>query len=386
MKKKKSNKKLWKGVPDELRFMCLADIHSVGQHYCIEPILKYVIDHMHDCNSTISGTTPFDVIRWVDIVFESCMFPLEFHEASWRSFISELSQILNRSEELLRRVGPSDYNTGFRTVDDGSRPAKIIELAQKLDVYFCVLYMYTEDWSSLQKRLEMLRADTQRNVQHLLSSIDAMRFAMQDDWAEYHYPGVDSWEPLNWLMREYIPGGKARKLLAQVFERYVLFLNEQSRSINSTEASILLRRKSEERFRELCNMVLEEIEACQEDTSIDKDDLLLGMEKILYEDMYQRSLDRFPEEEICETSTATEQMSYHGKYGAFTKKLQTLMKDYPTLPVVVLQNGKGKNGAACSIAYVHDTTTGEFREKIIAVYALPNRASETIEDNNDLPF
>ena len=115
MKKKKSNKKLWKGVPDELRFMCLADIHSVGQHYCTESILKYVIDHMHDCDSTISGTTPFDVIRWVDIVFESCMFPLEFHEASWRSFISELSQILNRSEELLRRVGPSDYNTGFRT-------------------------------------------------------------------------------------------------------------------------------------------------------------------------------------------------------------------------------------------------------------------------------
>ena len=238
MKKRTSGKEYWQGVPDELRFMCLAEMHGFGQHYCIRPILQFVIDHMYDCDSSISGRTPLDIIRWADIVFESCMFPLEFHEASWRSFGEEILQILNRSEELLRQVGPSDNHTGRKTADDGGQPTKIMRLEQKLDVYFSVLYMYTEDWSRLQQRLEMLRAEIQRNVQHLLSSLDAMRFAMQDDWAEYHYPGVDNWEPLNWLTREYIPGGKARKLLAQVFERYVLFLNEQSRNMNSTIAPV----------------------------------------------------------------------------------------------------------------------------------------------------
>ena len=99
MKKKKGDKKYWKGVPDELRFMCLAEIHSVGGHYCIQPILKYIADHMHDCDSDGSGTTPFDVVRWIDIVFETCMFPLEYREPNWRSFEKEISQILNRSEE-----------------------------------------------------------------------------------------------------------------------------------------------------------------------------------------------------------------------------------------------------------------------------------------------
>ena len=53
-----------------------------------------------------------------------------------------------------------------------------------------------------------------------------------------------------------------------------------------------------------------------------------------------------------------------------TKKLKKLMKKYPTLPVaVLLSNCKYEDALDCEVGYVYDSSSGEFKEKVIAVFS-----------------
>lgn len=224
-KKAKHNWNYWKNFPEELRLMCLAEVHGTG-HYCTVPILKYLIDHMYDCDTFIMNTMPYDVIRWIDTAAEMCLFPLEQHEDDWIANAADIRKVLERSEELVIKVAPADYREGHRIPQDSRHGFSIIDYAQKLDVYFSVLHMYTEEWVELKSRLELLLQDTEQNVCHMLSCEDADKYAVEDAWAEFHYPGTDAWEPLNWLCREFIPGGRARKIFTQVYEKYAIFLHK----------------------------------------------------------------------------------------------------------------------------------------------------------------
>ena len=80
--------------------------------------------------------------------------------------------------------------------------------------------------------------------------------------------------------------------------------------------------------------------------------------------------------------------TYHHKWEGFTKKLRQIMKENPSLPVVVpFQLGINDGNLDCSVAYVHDHKTGEFREKIIAIHEAKGGISKNIGDNYfDLPF
>lgn len=61
---------------------------------------------------------------------------------------------------------------------------------------------------------------------------------------------------------------------------------------------------------------------------------------------------------------------FHGKSLQFTKKLKKLMKKYPTLPVaVLLSNCKYEDALDCEVGYVYDSSSGEFKEKVIAVFS-----------------
>lgn len=86
-----------------------------------------------------------------------------------------------------------------------------------------------------------------------------------------------------------------------------------------------------------------------------------------------------------------ENKHYHQLFGGFTNDLRSLMLSYPTMPVVIF-SGSESGGSEQYVAdvtgtevvegYVHDPESGEFTEKIIAVYV--NRP-EKIDNDRFIP-
>ena len=73
---------------------------------------------------------------------------------------------------------------------------------------------------------------------------------------------------------------------------------------------------------------------------------------------------------------------YHNKWNSFTKKLSELTEHNPSLPVVVSsQSFDSDSNIDCTIAYVHEKSTGEAKEKIILIYN-----ADEICDDVDIPF
>ena len=290
MKKNSYKTNQWKNFPEELKLMCLAEVRGTG-HYCTAPVLKCLIDHMNECDSYIFGITPYDVIRWIDTAVEMCLFPLEWHEKDWIANTEDIQKVLDRSEELLLKVAPADYKEGHRTLYDSRHEVSVIEYIQRLDVYFCVLYMFTGEWQKLKDRLDQqLLPETERNVRYMLCSENAEEYAEMDDWTEFHYPGTDGWEPINWLCREFIPHGNARKIFAQSYEKYVMFLNGLDKDERHDNALSHLIANAEKRLRDTCTMILDEIEDCLEDT--EGSEQSLTADRALYESMIQKSEER----------------------------------------------------------------------------------------------
>ena len=77
---------------------------------------------------------------------------------------------------------------------------------------------------------------------------------------------------------------------------------------------------------------------------------------------------------------------YHEKWDFFTMKLRRLIKENPSLPVVVSSQSFNPDGNIdCDIAYVHEKSTGEAKEKIILIYNLNDNYLDEILDD-DIPF
>lgn len=392
MKKKNHRGKYWKGIPEELKLMCLAEVRGTG-HYCTRPVLKYLLDHMNECDTYVFGTMPYEVIRWIDTAVEMCLFPLEQHEKDWTESLEDIRQVLYRSEELLKRVAPADYREGYRTSYDNRYECNVIEYAQKLDVYFCVLYMFSEEWDKLQERLKLLLTDTEQNVRHMLSDKDAEKYAAWDDWAEYHYAGTDVWEPINWLCREFLPGGNARKLFARTYQEYATYLADLEKSYGHSAALMHLRTNAERRLKHICDLILDEI--CDEKEDAVEDDKQLLADEAEFEEMLQLSDDRccdignaVDNDQDCGKQGVRTNQYYHKKWRVFTEKLHSLMNEYPTLPVVFPCSYEADTYSLdCSIGYVHDHETGEFKEKIIAVHSDRTFSAMDLKDVNiELPF
>lgn len=364
-------KRYWNGVSDELRKMCLSQMHGNTSRFNTYSIVKYLIKHMYDCDYIILGCSIDDVIHNIDVAIESCLFPIELHEKDWMELTEDIEMILCRSEELLQRIAPKDYNKGFLTPEDSVSVTYYVEFSQKLNVYYSVLYMFKEEWQLFRKRLNMLLINTEQNVSQLLSLEEAEKYASEDDWAEYHYLGIDKWQPLKWLGREYLHSGIARRNYAQIFECYVIYLFNIKRSMLVNKAWLHLYAKAEIQLREICESILEEIDDYLNDS--DNSSQSFSAEAEQYERMMRDSEER--EYIIAEESYSQAALKkpaknriYHSKYRDFTKKLRDLMDDNPGLPVVpYLQKNIQNNDYDCAIAYIHDPALGDFMEKIIAI-------------------
>ncbi len=287
---KKKNNPFWKGVPDQLRYMCLADLSGTYDCYCTEAILKYLLDHMNDHDSFIHNVTPYDVIRWIDKAFETSLFPLEQHEDAWLDHIDEITQILNRSEELIQIYAPSDYRDGYITTDDDEARIDIIGWAQKLDIYFSVLYMYTENWEKLRERLGRLLEDTKANIFNTLIFFHDNVYATANDDTEHHYWGMDRIEPIYWLSKESLPQGKATEIYAETLEKYALYLYELKSSMPSVCSK--LHKRAEERLRVMCDSILDTIYDSQES---EDDGFIAADDSKKYDEMYFMSEERCSE-------------------------------------------------------------------------------------------
>ncbi len=286
---KKERNNYWKGIPEELKYMCLAEVHGTG-NYCTRPVIKYLLDHMYDCDTYVFEATPYEIIRCIDIGIETCLFPLEQHDKDWTESLGSIEKILYRSEELIEKIAPADYRGGYRTTYDSRYEYNIIEYAQKLDLYFCVLHMFSKEWNKLQDRLKWLLAYTKQNVGNMINSENAEKYASWDDWAEFHFPGTDVWEPINWLYREAIPNGNARKLFARTYQKYAIYLAELENSRERSAALTHLRTNAEKRLKHICEVILDEI--AEEKETLKGDDEQLLADEVEFEKMLRLSEDR----------------------------------------------------------------------------------------------
>ncbi len=364
----------WDGVPLELRYMCLSIMNSRDLHYCTTPMLKY-LDYITDLNpANVIEMLPYEIIHSVDAAFESCLFPLEFHEEEWVEHREDIERILNRTEKMLQRMFPMDIKGRFLRPDSSKDETIKIELVQRINIYFSVLYMYSEKWENLQDRLNRLLENTELNMKHLLQLEEAEKYTTEDDWAEFHYSGVDRWEPLNWLSREFLPGGIARRMYAQTYEKYAVFLYDMKKEQMSNKAWPHVCFRTENRLRTICEAILEEIEDYLEESKQNVHYFLI--EKEQYEKMIRSSEEReygVLEETSCRNiwegeSLEAEGFEYRRKWRDFTEKLRNLLMNNPSLPVVLTFHNKfNVENVDCEVGYVHDYETGEFKEKIISI-------------------
>lgn len=294
MKKNNRIDVYWKGVPQGLRYMCLATQFNGGDPYCTQAVIHYLIDHMEDCDRFLNGTTPYDIILQIDRALETCLFPICIHESDWVEYTDDIEKILCLSEDLVRKIGPRDYKEGYLIPHSRNKTMKIIELSQKLDVYFSVLYMFKRDYEKLKEKLDLVLGDTERNIVSMLSYEDAEDYAYEDDWMNDHYPGYDVWEPINWLIHESISDDNARMMLARAYEGYAVFLDGEKVKPLDKCARLHIRKKVEKRLQDLCDLIVDGIE----DTFQTKTALPEGVfrrlteEKTEFDGMIERSFQR----------------------------------------------------------------------------------------------
>ena len=248
----------WENIPEEFQYMCLTQSRR-DRPYCTEPIIQWVLDHMGDCDRYVTGFTPYDVIRWIDIAIDRCLFPVNECEETWLKYRKEIAVILNRAEELLLRVAPADFKTSIVSPKDDHEDLgkfSIIAFAQRLNVYFSLLFMYTEEWGKLSKQLNEVLDDTERNLSHLLTQDDADTSASLIAIVELPFTGTNAWEPIGGLIKDHIPSGRASELFARTYEQYVLFLNNLDRTSLNQEACDILCANAEKRLDKFRSSIL----------------------------------------------------------------------------------------------------------------------------------
>ncbi len=240
----------WKGFPNVLKEMCIA-VFIDNDDFLILPSLQYLLVHMYDYDTFHSDKTPYDAIRWIDEVFEHCLFSLETHEDAWSDYSNEISQILKNAEMLMDKIAPSDYKKGYRTAYEDPNKFNIIEYKQKLDVYLCVLDMYTEDWDQFSEHLNCVLDDSKRNIKYLLRDDRELKYITEGDYPYLWFPGSNPWEPIDWLMHEYISSDKAKLIYADVYEQYVRYLVKLNDSLDSVSSRHVLNR-AKKRLIDFC--------------------------------------------------------------------------------------------------------------------------------------
>ncbi|MBP3817286.1 MAG: hypothetical protein J6H31_03205 [Butyrivibrio sp.] len=274
-------------IPHELYDLLRANVHGSGHNNTVS-ILKYLMNHMSECDSYIFDTIQYDVIHWIDEAMMKCLFPLELKAEEWIAESNYIHKILKRSEELLEKVAPKDFKEGYITHIKQHYTKNIIEYAQRLNVYFCALYMFTGDYDNLQKWLDQLLVYTENNISHLISDETESRLIHGEDWSKIQFEGTYKWEPLNIFCCHPLPDNKSRELVSYVYENYVLFLYKLSKGRgNYSQICKCLYEKAEKCLYDLCYQILEEINRCIQENGEYTDEMLIN-EKEEFETMLCR--------------------------------------------------------------------------------------------------
>jgi len=116
-------------------------------------------------------------------------------------------------------------------------------------------------------------------------------------------------------------------------------------------------------------------------------------------EIYQDLLDTVVHEHIPEISHVEVGFPgyYHKRWRGFTDRLKKILMDYPEMPVVVFKENDENDGNSyysninsteCTISYVHDPDTGEFVEKVIAIYVNKPKITEGefMIPEDEIPF
>lgn len=263
MKTNEHKNNYWDDIPYALRYLCLAQYYN-SDPCCTRAVLNYLNDHM-DRGSSYSAT-PYESLVYIVKAVESCLFPLDCHDTEWLSFIDDIAKVFYGAESMLAQIAPSNIKQSSITPEHYSE-MNLIEIFQKLeDVYFSVLYMYTKDFDKLKERLNALLNDSEQNVKSLLGSSDAKQYIEYDDIEDCHYPGKDVWQPINWVAKEFIPGYQAKVLFVQYYEKYVLFLKNQSERMSNNDAASHMYCTADKLLMNMYGSVMDDIKDTSEDS------------------------------------------------------------------------------------------------------------------------
>jgi len=379
------NKNFWQGVPEELTLTCMCS-KRVNSHDQVGYVLEYLKKHMNK-GSFFNGVEPYEAVHFTARAIEYTLFPLEFHfYEDWNEYAEDISQILDRHKELTQ-LAESDNCQEWIHTD---------ELRQKWNIFKSVLLMVYEEWGALEKQLERVLQDTRDNVEDLLNSEEAERYAIEDDGnEEYHYPMLwkDTILPINWLAKERLPV-KAKRIFARIYEKYCLFLVELGNNTLCSEVVRILRKNAEKHLQKLCLAVLDEAEINPEtprEEVLDLSKVKECFEKMLSSNR-ERSIALARETEgsqpDSEGNKVADENTYLQKWGRFTNHLYELMTENRGLPVVVPYQMFNDDGSLeCSTVNIRDYKTGKIKEKVILIHNANENIEETIDDYEiKLPF
>ena len=248
---KEMNRRYWDGVPKELRFMCLNEAVGTGNMSCASSAIAYLVGRLDECDEYSSGTSAWDMVKWIDITFESCMFPLELHEDDWLANLDSIQLILDKEEKLLFKVSPKYFNYGHRVPDDENFRFNSVMYWQKLGVYYCVLYMYKKDDDGVENCFYRILTDTNQNLDYLLTLEDAWKYATENEGLQYTTPDFYKWETINKLYGQDLPTKKAYQLYMEHYDVYRRDLVELRCETNNAKVCNYLITKANKRFQHL---------------------------------------------------------------------------------------------------------------------------------------
>ena len=286
----------WSVIPSELKYMIQAEYLGT-EHYCIRGIISWLKEHIYDCDSIITYEPIQEILIWVITAVEECLYPLELNDVPWDKYKEDLKEILERSEKLLMKIAPEDLDEGYRTDYEIEGDFSIIECRQRLNVFLSTLYTFTEEYDKLKVYLDRVLEDSCRNVKYLLGNTKALALATMDDWTDMHLPGAGKYETIAWIAKEFIFGYKPKYYIAESCAKYYLFLKEQEKIYENSEALDHLLAKAEQRLTMQCYYVLEDIDDCIEFDEMDES--VFTKEKEFAESILE-NLDRGTLEKVVE--------------------------------------------------------------------------------------
>ena len=287
-----------------------------------------------------------EIFKNIDEMFE-LMLPFENHETVWAEH-TELLKVITLFEDIADGIERERYPRSEKEYND---PASFTNIRQRLNVYHAfAAYIYGEEYKGC---FETALSDTEKNVEHLLE-LDDPEKALELEGSRldmYYIPDLCYWtEPLSWIAYESYSVGSFLGMtdyienFLDVYGRYIGFLRGKHKSSADTAGLHVVRfllDDAEKKYREM--------------------DEYLSM-KLADDEEFERM---YEDEEPRRGYKSFAPDTYHKQNKKFTKKLKKLIRDNPTLPVIVL-SGIEHSGTklTCSVCYLYGR---DCVEKVIAI-------------------